>query len=64
LILQKIIKFQNKFIAINSYQCSRKKNEKVKFRFDTKDDSQKVSANSVEKSGYGYEWVKYMSVGN
>ena len=28
------------------------------FRFDPQNNSLKVSANSVEKSGYGYEWVK------
>ena len=29
----------------------------MEFHFDPKDDSLKVSANSVEKSGYGFEWV-------
>jgi len=29
----------------------------VKFRFDPKDASLKVSANSDEKSGNGYQWV-------
>jgi hypothetical protein len=33
---------------------SLKKNKKVEFRFDPKEHSLKVSANSVEGSGYGY----------
>jgi len=61
-ILQKILKLKIRerelYFAIIFLTVREKKNEKVEFCFDPKDDSLKVSAKSVEKSGYGYDWVK------